>query len=132
MYRNHLFVHPFHRELWRMAQQVSTQWQQKARPDFAVNVSHDAENTYVRAQVPGLKAQHISLSTQGQQLTISGKRPTQEQVIRRERFQGDFSRTLQLKIAFDASKVTAQCVDGILTVTLPRAENAKARSIPVS
>jgi HSP20 family molecular chaperone IbpA len=133
MHRGHSYVHPFQREFWHLAQQVAQQYRgHMKQEDFAVNVSHDAENTYVRAQVPGLKANEIQLTTQGHQLTISGKRMTVENVRRRERFNGEFSRTLHLKIPFVAEKVTAACVDGILTVTLPRTEQAKPRSVPVS
>lgn len=100
-----------------------------------INVTQDRDRFYVRAELPGIKADELSLSTLGNQLVISGKRDIPEQgrvsYHRKERAQGSFSRTVVLPSDIDAAEVEARYADGILTVTLPKAEEAKPRQIKV-
>jgi HSP20 family protein len=101
-----------------------------------LNVTQDANNYYVRAEVPGIKASELSISAVRNQLTIAGKReipPEQGHVSyhRRERAEGAFNRTLTLPTELDADRVDARCVDGILTLTLPKTEAAKPRQVVV-
>lgn len=101
-----------------------------------VNVSQDTENYYVRAELPGVQASDLEVSTLGARLTIAGKRelPEEEGQVayhRREREGGAFSRSIQLPGAFDRDKVDAHYEHGILTVTLPRAAADKPRQIAV-
>jgi HSP20 family protein len=101
------------------------------------NLSQDDERFFVRAEVPGLKPEDIAISAEKNRLTISGKRVIaregeQGRYHRREREDGTFTRTFALPQPFDADKVEASYVDGILTVTLPKAAEAKPRKIAVN
>lgn len=102
----------------------------------AIDVHEDRDNIYVKAELPGMKREEIDLQLHDHTLTISGERRAEHQeeeaeVYRAERYVGRFQRSLQLPRAVDVSKVKAQYRDGILTVTLPKAEEAKPKQIDV-
>ncbi len=101
-----------------------------------VNVTEASDNYYVRAELPGIKADDLDISVTGSSLSIAGERkiPAEDEKTnyhRREREAGKFSRTVSLPAQVDAAKVEASCVDGILTVVLPKSEAAKPKQIPV-
>jgi HSP20 family protein len=101
-----------------------------------MNVTEDKDNYYVRAELPGLKADDLDISVTGDTLSISGERkiPAEDekaQYHRREREAGKFSRIVSLPAQIDTGKVEARCTDGVLTVVLPRAEVAKPKQIAV-
>ena len=101
-----------------------------------VNVSHDDEHVYVRAEVPGVAPSSLSVTVLHNKLTIAGSRelPVEADNVsyhRREREGGSFNRTIALPNEVDRDNVEASCKDGILTVTLPRAAAARPRQIAV-
>jgi HSP20 family protein len=103
----------------------------------ALDMYEDKDNIYVRAELPGMKKEDIDVSLHNGSLSISGERKTQEEfknaeVYRSERFAGRFVRTLSLPTAVVADKIKAQYKDGILSITLPKAEEAKPKQIDVS
>jgi HSP20 family protein len=101
-----------------------------------VNVTEGRDNFYVRAELPGIKADELDISVTADTLSISGERriPVEDQKVRyhrREREGGKFSRSISLPVPVDAAKVEARCADGILTVVLPKVEEARPKQIPV-
>jgi HSP20 family protein len=101
-----------------------------------VNVTQDDNNFYVRAEVPGVKAADLTVSALRNRVAITGKRelPKESDKVsyhRQERAEGTFSRTITLPADVAADKVEARYADGILTLTLPKAEEAKPRQIAV-
>ena len=82
-----------------------------------------------------MRKEDIEISLHDGTLTISGERKHEglngENAERTERYVGKFRRSMTLPARVDASKVTATYRDGILTVTLPKAEEAKPKQIPV-
>jgi len=101
-----------------------------------INVTEDKNNYYVRAELPGLKADALDISVTSDNLTITGERKMalegdKAQYHRKEREAGTFSRIISLPAAIDADKADAKSVDGVLTVTLPKAEAAKPKQIVV-
>jgi len=112
-------------------------WSRPAAGVFPLmNVTEDKEKYYVRAELPGLKADDLDISVTGDGLSIAGERklPVEDdkaQYHRREREAGRFSRIVTLSGRIDTSKVEAECSDGVLTVTLPKAEEAKPKQISV-
>ena len=102
----------------------------------AVNVSHDGESYYIRAEIPGVKASDLEVTTTRNALSLAGKRsfPREEEKAsfhRREREEGSFRRTITLPGEFDGSKVEARYTDGVLEIMLPKAEAAKPKQITV-
>jgi HSP20 family protein len=101
-----------------------------------MNVTEDADNFHVRAEVPGIKANELSITAVKNQLSIAGKREIQnenERVSwhRKERPEGSFNRTLTLPSELDVDRIEARYADGILTLKLPKADAAKPRLISV-
>ena len=101
-----------------------------------LNISQDDDNFYVRAEVPGINASELSISAARNRLSVSGRREIareHERVSyhRRERAEGSFNRTVTLPIDIDAEHVEARYADGILTLTVPKAEETKPRQITV-
>jgi HSP20 family protein len=102
----------------------------------ALDLYEDKDNLLVIAELPGLKKEDIDLAVHENTLTISGERKDVKnyegsQTSRQERFFGKFTRSLALPKQVDSSRVKATYQDGILRVTLPKAEEAKPRQIQV-
>jgi HSP20 family protein len=102
----------------------------------ALDVAEDKDGFRVRLELPGLKREEIDVSLEDGALTITGERKTEtpqegSTIHRQERHYGKFSRTLTLPSEVVADKVKAAYKDGILTVTLPKAEAAKPKTIAV-
>ena len=102
----------------------------------ALDIYEDKDNLFVRAELPGMKKEDIDLSLHDGSLSISGERKSEAkygdaEVYRSERFVGRFQRTVSLPVSVASDKVKAQYKDGILTVTLPKTEEAKPKHIDV-
>lgn len=103
----------------------------------ALNLTEDRENYYVRAELPGMKADELNISVTGNGLSISGERkiPVEGDNVRyhrREREAGSFSRMIGLPGEVNSEKVDARLKDGILTVTVAKAEKAKPKQIAIT
>lgn len=103
----------------------------------ALDVHEDADNFTIRAELPGLKREDINVSLQDGALVISGERKSEKveegvEIHRQERFYGKFQRALTLPAPVAADQVKAAYKDGVLTVTLPKAEGARPKHIDVS
>lgn len=101
-----------------------------------VNVTEGNDDYYVRAELPGVRSGDIGISVTGTSLSISGerKRPPEDEKAnyhRREREAGKFSRVIDLPGQIDTSRVEARCMDGVLRITLPKAEAVSPRKITV-
>jgi HSP20 family protein len=103
----------------------------------ALDVHENADNFIIRAELPGLKREDIGVSLQDGALVISGEHKSEKveedvEIHRQERFYGKFQRALTLPTPVAVDKVKAQYKDGVLTVTLPKTEEAKPKQIDVS
>src|SRR6476469_8262962 len=101
-----------------------------------MNITQDDENFYLRAEIPGIKPSELSISALRNRVVISGKReiPREHERVsyhRKERPEGGFNRAVTLPTEVDAERVDARYTDGILTLTLPKAEQLKPRQIAV-
>jgi HSP20 family protein len=86
----------------------------------------------IQARIPGLAKEDVSLELEGRALTIRGEHKRAEaSFTREERASGKFERTITFKHALAADKIQAEVKNGILTVTLPKAEEAKPRKIEI-
>ena len=102
----------------------------------AVDFYEDDQQLVLKAELPGVNKDNLELSLHGGVLTLAGERREEKslensEVHRSERFLGKFERRFTLPSAVDAAKVQASFKDGILTVTLPKAEEAKPKQIKV-
>jgi len=102
----------------------------------AIDVAEEDGQIRVRAEVPGCKAEDIDISVYGDTLTISGeKKDSHEEKgdgwYHTESVYGSFRREVALPAEIDESKIEAVCKDGVLSVTLPKAEQTKAVKVKV-
>jgi len=97
----------------------------------------DAHEVVIRAELPDLKKEDIGVSFENNVLTLTGERK-QDQSIRREQYQrverrfGSFSRSFTLPASVDAGRIAASYKDGVLTIRLPRREEAMPKQISVN
>jgi HSP20 family protein len=103
----------------------------------AVNITEDKEKYYVRAELPGMRAEEISVEVDGKNLAISGERKISfegqnARYHRREREAGKFSRGIALPGEINADHIDAKMVNGILTVALEKSTTSKPKQIRVN
>ena len=103
----------------------------------ALDLYEDKDNLYVKMELPGMKREEIDVSLHESSLSVSGERKSEQkhedaEVYRAERFFGRFQRTVTLPTPVAADKVKAHYQDGILTITLPKTEEAKPKHIDVN
>jgi HSP20 family protein len=102
----------------------------------ALDVYQNNDDVVAMIELPGMKKEEIEISLHDGMLTISGERKSETQqgdkAERSERIVGKFRRSVTLPTRIDANKVSASYKDGILTVTLPKAEEAKPKQIQVN
>ncbi len=101
-----------------------------------VNVFNTDDETIVSLEMPGVAMKDLDLSVTGGTFTLKGERkaietPDKERYHRRERPTGTFVRTINLPDRVDACRAAATCRNGILTVTLPKLEEARPKKIEV-
>src|SRR5262245_55148939 len=101
-----------------------------------VNVFRDkSSNLIVRAELPGVKPEDVSVTVEDRRLTISGEREAEGNgegsFHRRERPVGRFARSIELPADLDVGKAEAKFNQGVLSLRIPRAEAAKPRQITI-
>lgn len=102
-----------------------------------MNIWANEENAMITAELPGVNGDDLDISVVGDTLTLTGSRPTDSgdddsTFHRRERWSGNFSRTIQLPFRINSDAVDATFSNGILQVVLPRAESDKPHRISIS
>ncbi len=103
----------------------------------ALDVAETDEAVVVKMEVPGVDPKAIEVSIAGDTLTIRGEKHAETEEKGRswhrvERSRGRFERSLTLPSPIDAEKVSAECRDGVLTLELPKREEARPKSIQVT
>jgi HSP20 family protein len=103
---------------------------------LAVDVYESDQDVVVKSSVPGIKPEDIDITITGDTLTIKGETKAEEKVekanyIRQERRYGAFSRSLTLPTTVVAEKAKAEFENGVLTLTLPKSEEVKPKTIKV-
>jgi len=103
---------------------------------LSIDVYQTANSLVVKSTIAGVKADDIDISINNDMLTIRGKRElsdkiTDDNYLIKECYWGGFSRSIILPIEIEAEKVEASLDNGVLTVVLPKAKNAKQVSIKV-
>ena len=108
-----------------------------ARQYPLINLYDDGATFTVEALAPGVNPDQLEITVVGNRLTLSGEKPgpgevAAERMHRTERAAGRFVRTFDLPVEVDADKVTAQYRNGLLLLTLPRAEAVKPCRVMVT
>ena len=106
------------------------EWQPK------VDISETKDALIVKAELPGVDQKDIAVSLQDNVLSVKGEKEEEteekdKRYHRVERSYGVFSRVMRLPAAVDGSKATAEFKEGVVTITLPKAPEAKGTTIPV-
>ena len=101
-----------------------------------VDVSETEDVVRVTAELPGVQATEVDISLTDDLLTIRGEKKSEKEEKKRdyhrvERSYGVFTRTVRLPAVVDADKVEATFKDGVLTITMPKREEAKTRKVKV-
>lgn len=103
---------------------------------LAVDVYETEDAVVVKSAIPGVKPEDIDITITGDTLTIKGETKFEEEVkeenyVRREMRYGSFSRTLPVPASVVADDADAEFEDGVLTLTLPKAEEVKPKAIQI-
>jgi HSP20 family protein len=111
-------------------------WLAPAAQTFAVDIYETKDDVVVKASLPGVKPEDIEVSVVGDTLTIKGevkeeKDIKEENYIRKERRYGSFCRSFTLPVSVNPDKATAEFENGVLTLTLPKAEEVKPKTIAI-
>jgi HSP20 family protein len=101
------------------------------------DVTETKDSVSITAEIPGLEAKDVEVSVFGDMLTIKGEKKAEKEekdeyhhVV--ERTYGAFSRMVRLPTPVAADEIKATFKNGVLTVTLPKTEEAKAKAIPLT
>ena len=101
----------------------------------SVNVYREGEDLVVDFEVPGVAPENVSIEVTGRTLTVSGKRelavPAEGTFHRRERWGGEFRRSLALPALWDLAKAEAVQENGVLRIRVSKREELKPRQIEV-
>ncbi|MEE8142537.1 MAG: Hsp20/alpha crystallin family protein [Planctomycetota bacterium] len=101
----------------------------------ALNLWEEGDSLFAEVELPGLSLSEIQVSVLGNELTLEGERnvetPAESSFQRRERTVGKFKRSIELPVAIDPDQVKAHFQDGVLSMQLPKAQQALPRRIEV-
>ncbi len=111
-----------------------TQW---GEGDLAIDMYETDDNVVVKTAIPGVKADDIDVSVTGDTLTVRAETKEEEEVkresyLRRERRFGSYCRTVTLPGGLETDQAEADYDDGVLTLTFPKAEEVKPKSIKIT
>ncbi len=103
----------------------------------SVDLSENKDSFVLKAELPGMKKEDVKVTLQNNILTISGEKKQEQEekgktFHRIERSYGSFNRTVELPVAVKTDAIKADFKDGILTVELPKVEEAKPKEIAIN
>ncbi len=102
----------------------------------AVDISEDRDNYYLHVELPGLKREDVKVSYEDGMLTIRGEKKSEREekdvnYHRIERTFGQFERSFRVPSKILEDRIDARFENGVLMITLPKAEEAKPKEIEV-
>jgi HSP20 family protein len=123
-----------------LEQRLDSDWLENATSGVGafppINVFQQGGDFIAIIEMPGLHRNTLDLEVRGNAIRISGKKTidygSNASVHRRERVAGSFDRTISLPVKLDPDRVTAEYQDGMLTLSLPRAESDKPKAIKIN
>ena len=99
------------------------------------SVAESGDGYLLQVEMPGVNKEGLEVSIENNELALTGRRslPALEgQLIHRESRREDFRRTFELDPSVDGNRITARIEQGVVTLTLPKAEHVKPRKITIS
>ncbi|PWB73727.1 MAG: molecular chaperone [Anaerolineales bacterium] len=135
----YLQTFPYNRLQQRPIRRVIRQWDGNDQHTLGVNIREEEEAYILSALVPGLKSDDLNIQVLEDIVRIEGEykrsdpadKQDENQYLMRELPHGSFTRTLRLPTAIEADRVEAKITDGVLTLTLPKAESARPKKIKI-
>jgi HSP20 family protein len=132
------YVTPYTRVSRRWARPYREQYNTEAECDVfvPVNVRADGDDFIISALLPGVKAEELSIQVVNETVTLQGEIPAETaedaSYLVQERPSGKFYRVIRLPEPLDTAKAEADLSDGVLTLRVPKAEEARPRTIKVN
>lgn len=129
----YLHPYPFDAAQVRPYRRASRRRMEDREQTLSINIRENEDAYVLSALVPGLKAEDLHIQVLDDVVRVEGEYKADEAgYLVRELPAGAFSRTLRLPVPIDADKVDADITDGVLTLTLPRAESARPKRIKIN
>jgi HSP20 family protein len=102
----------------------------------SIDVSESEDKLLVKVELPGLEAKDVDVNLSGDLLTIKGEKKTEREEKKEkyhysERYYGSFERSFRLPVPVQTDKIEADFEKGVLTISLPKVEEAKTKSIKI-
>lgn len=131
MKRNLMMFDPF--------QEITQSWDDdflSTGSKMNVDVYQDKDNVIVETEIPGVKAEDVDITVENDVLTISGNKQEKKEVKREDYYRkemrcGSFSRSVILPMQVKSSEAKANFKDGVLKITLPKADEIKSKKIKI-
>ena len=122
---------------YRMGWPVASNYDAWGSWSPAVDVFEKDDDLVIRAEVPGVEKDDIDIRIEDGNLVLRGERKREEEITddnayRLERSYGGFVRSFRLPKTVDATRIAATCNNGVLEITLPKAEESKPKRIEIS
>jgi len=110
--------------------------EEEVEGQLAIDVYQTPENIVIKAPIAGVKREDLDISITDEVITIKGERrdeikEPQRDYFTQECYWGPFSRVYQLPMPVDVEKASAVLKDGILTITLPKIEKLKTKTVKI-
>lgn len=129
----YLQTYPYNQVQRRPYRRLVRQWTNGDQHTLGVNIREEDEAYVLSALVPGLTAEDLNIQVLDDVIRIEGEyRQDENRYLVQEIPHGSFARTLRLPAPIDAGHVEAKIADGVLTLTLPKAESAKPKKIKIN
>lgn len=124
------------REFERLTKELFKLPEESVEEFPAINLWVNEEEAIITTELPGIESKDIDISLVGKTLTIKGLRKEEDigeedSYLKRERWYGNFKRTVDLPFNVEVEKVSANFKNGILSIRLPRAEEEKPKKIEI-
>lgn len=104
-----------------------------------VDISEKADDFIICADLPGVKKENINVNIEGNVVVISAEinyqndeNQNEQKLLQQERYSGKFSRSFQLPEEIDDNKAQAKFTDGVLSLTLPKKQNASSKKLEIN
>jgi HSP20 family protein len=131
MKRNLMMFDPF--------QEITQSWDDdflSTGSKMNVDVYQDKDNVIVETEIPGVKSEDVDITVENDVLTISGNKQEKKEVKREDYYRkemrcGSFSRSVILPMQVKSSEAKANFKDGVLKITLPKADEIKSKKIKI-